>query len=80
LQACDGVDVVQDEEISPIPGKGFDLIIGNMNLHWINQPEGPLHISYFKSSDFCSKVKASLADNGAFMGSLFGGETLFELR
>jgi SAM-dependent methyltransferase len=47
----------------------FDLIISNLNLHFINQiPE------------FLTSIHRSLSENGIFLASFFGEENLFELQ
>ncbi|ODV87961.1 hypothetical protein CANARDRAFT_193434 [[Candida] arabinofermentans NRRL YB-2248] len=47
----------------------FDLIVSNLSLHWVNDLP-----SVF------SKLYNSLKPNSCFVGSIFGGDTLFELR
>lgn len=38
------IDIVQDEESAVFPHNEFEAIIGNMNLHWINNLEGKTHL------------------------------------
>lgn len=65
--------IVADEEEFNIPeltGENqYDLIVSNLSLHWINDlPQA------FKNLHKCLKP------DGCFIGSMFGGDTLFELR
>jgi NADH dehydrogenase [ubiquinone] 1 alpha subcomplex assembly factor 5 len=65
--------VVADEENFDVPellGKNqYDLIISNLSMHWINDlPE------------VYKKLFNCLKPDGCFIGSMFGGDTLFELR
>ncbi|MBT4879848.1 MAG: methyltransferase domain-containing protein [Alphaproteobacteria bacterium] len=57
------------EESLPFGPQCFDLIISNMNIHWINDLPGAL-----------IQIHHSLKPDGIFMGTFFGGETLQELR
>lgn len=47
----------------------LDLVVSSLSLHWIND----------LPNCFASILK-SLKPDGVFIASLFGGETLFELR
>lgn len=58
-----------DEEQWAFPKGAFDMIIANLNLHWVNDLEG-----------VCGSVAGSLRENSSFLGALLGGDTLFELR
>ncbi|GMF98289.1 transferase activity protein [[Candida] boidinii] len=49
--------------------ENFDCVVSNLSLHWINDLPNT-----FKN------IFNSLKPNGVFMGSMFGGDTLFELR
>lgn len=65
--------IVADEEYCDIPqlseANQYDLIVSNLSMHWINDlPE------VFKRLYNCLKP------DSCFMGSMFGGDTLFELR
>lgn len=46
-----------------------DLIISHLNLHWINDLPGRLF-----------QIRQHLKPDGVFLASMFGGETLYELR
>ncbi len=55
--------------LSQFEPDSLDLVISSLSLHWVNDLPG-----CFKS------VKNSLRPDGVFIGSLYGGETLYELR
>lgn len=61
--------VICDEEQWPWPENCFDMIVSCLSLHWINNLPNVL-----------SKIYQSLKPQGFFLASLFGGETLKELR
>lgn len=48
---------------------GADLIVSNLDLHWVNDLPGVL-----------VQIKQALRPDGLMMVSMFGGETLHELR
>ncbi|CAN6617816.1 hypothetical protein TRVA0_007S00870 [Trichomonascus vanleenenianus] len=64
--------VVEDEEnLDPErfkPGT-FDAILSNMSMHWINDLPGALN-----------RIQSLLKEDGLFMASMLGGDSLFELR
>jgi SAM-dependent methyltransferase len=62
-------NVIADEEFMPFADDSFDLITSTLNLHSVNDLPGAL-----------LQIKKSLKSDGLFLASLFGGETLFELR
>ncbi|KAI8924429.1 S-adenosyl-L-methionine-dependent methyltransferase [Entophlyctis helioformis] len=61
--------VVGDEEHLPFAEETFDAVVSNLSLHWVNDLTGSL-----------IQVRRSLKSDGAFIGAMFGGDTLFELR
>ncbi len=61
-------DVIADEEFLPFKAASFDLIISNLNFHFINQ-----------IPQFLLKVKSLLKPGGIFIASFFGEENLSEL-
>lgn len=65
----DGVLVCADEEALPFADKAFDLAISNLSLHWVNDLPGTL-------SQLCRCLKP----DGMMIATMFGGETLKELR
>ncbi|KAG8236642.1 hypothetical protein J437_LFUL016334 [Ladona fulva] len=60
---------VLDEECPKFEENSIDLIMSNLSLHWVNDLPG-----------LFEKVRTSLVKDGVFMASVFGGETLYELR
>lgn len=64
-----GKKVQADEDLFPYKNQCLELIISCLTLHWINDIPGSL-----------IQIRRSLKPNGLFMGAVFGGETLFELR
>lgn len=58
-----------DEEFLPIKKNSLDGVISILNLHTINDLPGAL-----------IQINRALKADGVFIGSMFGGETLFELR
>lgn len=64
-----GQIVVADEEFLPFREGAFDLVIGGMTLHWVNDLVGAL-----------TQLRIALVPDGLFIGALLGGATLHELR
>ncbi|KAH8092461.1 S-adenosyl-L-methionine-dependent methyltransferase [Cristinia sonorae] len=60
-----------DEEnlLDVIPRNSQEAIVSCLSLHWVNDLPGAL-----------VQIKEALQPDGVFLGALFGGETLFELR
>ncbi|HEX6959587.1 MAG TPA: methyltransferase domain-containing protein [Ferrovibrio sp.] len=74
LISCDsiaggGLHVVGDEEFLPFAQGKFDLVIALLNLHWVNDLPGSL-----------IQIRRALKPDGLFLGAMFGGATLNELR
>ncbi|KAJ8002182.1 hypothetical protein DPEC_G00177170 [Dallia pectoralis] len=61
--------VVADEEFLPFKENTFDLVVSSLSLHWINDLPGALR-----------QINQVLKPDGAFIGAMVGGETLYELR
>jgi malonyl-ACP O-methyltransferase BioC len=61
--------VVADEEWLPFADQSFDLVVSNLSLHWVNDLPGAL-----------AQIQQALRPDGLLLASLFGGETLTELR
>lgn len=61
--------IVVDEENFEFEPDSLDLVISNLNLHWVNDLPG-----LFRA------INSSLKNDGVFLASLFGGDTLYELR
>ncbi|MFL2782389.1 MAG: methyltransferase domain-containing protein [Rhodospirillales bacterium] len=60
---------IGDEEFLPIKNNSIDVVLSNLSLHWVNDLPGTL-----------IQIKRVLKKDQLFLASLFGGNTLFELR
>ena len=69
LRGREGVRVVADEERLPFAPASVDLVVSLLALHWTNDLPGVL-----------AQVRRALTPGGLFMGAIFGGATLTELR
>lgn len=58
-----------DEEALPLADGSLDLVISNLSLHWVNDLPGTL-----------TQIRRTLKPDGLFLATLFGLETLRELR
>lgn len=58
-----------DEEVFDFEENSLDMVISNLSLHWVNDLPGCFQ-----------RIQRALEPDGVFMASLFGGETLYELR
>ncbi|MBL4720542.1 MAG: methyltransferase domain-containing protein [Alphaproteobacteria bacterium] len=61
--------LVADEELLPFGDNTFDLIASNLSLHWVNDLPGAL-----------IQIRHALRPDGLFLATIFGGDTLNELR
>lgn len=61
--------VVGDEEALPFQPGSLDLVVSLLSLHWVNDLPGAL-----------VQVRQALKPDGLFLGCLFGGGSLKELR
>lgn len=61
--------VVGDEEALPFANGSLDLVMSNLSLHWVNDLPGAL-----------VQICRALKSDGLFIATMFGGETLHELR
>lgn len=64
-----GARIVADEERLPFGDATIDLLVSTLSLHWTNDLVGAL-----------IQVRRALKPDGLFVGALFGGATLTELR
>ncbi len=64
-----GARAVIDEEALPFAPASLDLVVSTLALHWTNDLVGAL-----------VQIRRTLRPDGLFIGSLFGGATLTELR
>ena len=69
LWARPGAVVLPDDEVLDLTPQGHDLVIHGLALHWANDPVGQL-----------VQCRRALRPDGLFLGFLFGGQTLAELR
>jgi NADH dehydrogenase [ubiquinone] 1 alpha subcomplex assembly factor 5 len=63
------LSLVADEEVLPFAANQFDLIMSNLSLHWVNDLPGAL-----------LQINRSLKPDGLFIATMFGMDTLSELR
>lgn len=61
--------ILPESEVLDLPEGGHDLVIHALCLHWANDPVGQI-----------IQCARALAPDGLFIGVLFGGQTLAELR
>ncbi|KAI0508281.1 S-adenosyl-L-methionine-dependent methyltransferase [Xylaria bambusicola] len=61
--------VLTDEETLPYDANSFDLVLSSLSMHWINDLPGVL-----------AQINNVLKPDCAFIGAMFGGDTLYELR
>lgn len=61
--------VVADEERLPFGDATLDLVVSTLSLHWTNDLVGAL-----------IQIRRALRPDGLFLGAIFGGATLTELR
>lgn len=61
--------LVLDEECLPLAPESLNLVISLLTLHWVNDLPGALW-----------QIRRALQPDGLFVGALFGGNTLTELR
>jgi NADH dehydrogenase [ubiquinone] 1 alpha subcomplex assembly factor 5 len=61
--------VVAEAEALPFKPASFDLVLSNLDLHWTNDLPGAL-----------LQLRQALKPDGLLLASLFGGQTLGELR
>ena len=64
-----GAELVLDEEALPFADESLDLAVSLLSLHWTNDLPGAL-----------TQIRRALKPDGLFLGGLFGGTTLNELR
>lgn len=61
--------IIVDAEKLPFENNSIDLLISCLNLHWVNN----------LPSTFL-QIKNCLKNDGVFLGAMFAGDTLYELR
>ena len=68
-EAVPDAAILPDDEILALTHQSQDIIIHGLSLHWANDPVGQL-----------VQCRSALRPDGLFLGVLFGGQTLTELR
>uniref|UniRef100_A0A8C5MAM1 Arginine-hydroxylase NDUFAF5, mitochondrial n=1 Tax=Leptobrachium leishanense TaxID=445787 RepID=A0A8C5MAM1_9ANUR len=63
------ISVIADEEFVPFQEGTFDLVVSSLSLHWVNDLPRAFQ-----------EIHRVLKADGVFIGAMFGGETLYELR
>lgn len=61
--------MIVDAEKLPFENNSIDLLISSLNLHWVNN----LPLTFLQ-------IKNCLKNDGVFLGAMFAGDTLYELR
>ncbi|KAI8069148.1 S-adenosyl-L-methionine-dependent methyltransferase [Gongronella butleri] len=61
--------LVADEEYLPFEENSLEAVVSSLSLNWVNDLPGTL-----------IQIRKALQDDGVFIGAMFGGDTLFELR
>ena len=69
LDELPGAVISDDNEVLALQPKAHDLVVHALALHWANDPVGQL-----------VQARNALRPDGMFLGFLFGGQTLHELR
>jgi SAM-dependent methyltransferase len=64
-----GARIVPDDEVLALDPGAHDLVIHALGLHWSNDPVGQL-----------VQCRRALRPDGLFLGAMFGGRSLHELR
>lgn len=64
-----GADLVADEEALPFAPESLDLVVSMLSLQFVDDLPGTL-----------VQIRRALRPDGLFLGALFGGDTLRELR
>ncbi|KAI1125744.1 S-adenosyl-L-methionine-dependent methyltransferase [Nemania abortiva] len=62
-------ELLTDEETLHYDANSFDLVLSSLSMHWINDLPGVL-----------AQINNILKPDCAFIGAMFGGDTLYELR
>ena len=67
---CNGLATLCcDEEWLPMAEASLDLVLSNLSLHWVNDLPGAF-----------AQIRRALRPDGLLLATMFGGETLRELR
>ncbi len=68
-QALPGARIVADEDVLALEPGAHDLVIHALAMHWADDPVGQI-----------IQCRRALQPDGLFIGALFGGQSLHELR
>jgi len=60
---------IVDEEFLPFEPASLDLVTSSLSMHWVNDLPGAFR-----------QIINCLKNDGVFIGAVFGGDTLYELR
>ena len=74
--------------MATIPRNSQEAIVSCLSLHWVNDLPGasfyPSVAAQRVEERMCAgaltQIKEALVPDGVFIGAMFGGDTLFELR
>ena len=66
---CEKITFDEDGQVLPFEDESVSIVTSSLSLHWVNNLPG-----LFK------EIQRILKKDGVFVGSMFGGDTLFELR
>lgn len=69
LDRASNIRIQCDEEHLPFADNVFDLVVSNLNLHWLNNVPGTIQ-----------QIKSALKPDGIFIASFIGGDSLKSLR
>ncbi|KAJ1880042.1 hypothetical protein LPJ57_002492, partial [Coemansia sp. RSA 486] len=60
---------VMDEEFPEFPEESLDAVVSSLSMHWVNDLPGMM-----------IQLRKAMVPDGVFIGAMFGGDSLFELR
>ncbi|KAJ2026037.1 hypothetical protein H4S03_008721 [Coemansia sp. S3946] len=60
---------IVDEETPVFEPESLDAVVSSLSMHWVNDLPGML-----------IQIRKALVPDGVFIGAMFGGDSLFELR
>ncbi|KAJ2375642.1 hypothetical protein H4S02_008166 [Coemansia sp. RSA 2611] len=60
---------IVDEEAPVFEPESLDAVVSSLSMHWVNDLPGML-----------IQIRKALVPDGVFIGAMFGGDSLFELR
>lgn len=66
---CQKIVFNEDNQRLPFDDESVNIVTSSLSMHWVNNLPG-----------LFSEIFRILKKDGVFMGSMFGGDTLFELR